>query len=152
MDTIKTILESSNYSYEFIYHNQPILTAQEGANYFGIDTGQTAPTLIIKTDIGFFTLIISGKHGLVQLEQISFILGCKKVSMASKEEIKKKTGFAVGSLPLIGIPLPHILDKQLFCYPHIYGGSGQLNRTLKITPLALKQLNVIVAIAANFSK
>lgn len=152
MDTIKTILEGSNYAYEFIYHNQPILTAQEGADYFGIDTGQTAPTLIIKTDLGFFSLIISGKHGLIQPERISFIIGCKKVSMASREEIKKKTGFTVGSLPLIGIPLPHILDKQLFCYPYIYGGSGQSNRTLKITPLALKQLNVVVAIATNFNK
>jgi Cys-tRNA(Pro)/Cys-tRNA(Cys) deacylase len=150
MDKVKTILESSNFAYEFIYHNQPILTAQEGADYFGIDTGQTAPTLIIKTDTGFFALIISGNHGLVQLERMSFILGCKDVRMASKEEIKKNTGFATENLPLIGIPLPHILDKQLFCYPYIYGGSGQLNRTLKITPLALKQLNVIIAIAANF--
>lgn len=150
MDTIKTILDSSNYAYEFIYHKQPILTAKEGAEYFGIGIDQTAPTLIIKTDLGFFTLIFSGKHGLIQLEQISFILGCKNVKMASKEEIKKKTGFTAGSLPLIGIPLPHILDKQLFSYPYIYGGSGQSNRTLKITPLALKQLNTITAITTIF--
>jgi len=152
MDTIKTILEDSNYSYEFIYHKQPILTAQEGADYFGIDTGQTAPTLIITTDIGFFALILSGKYGLVQLERISFILGCKNIRMASREEVKKKTGFSAGNLPMIGIPLPHILDKRLFCYSYIYGGSGQLNRTLKITPLALKQLNKVVAITTAFGK
>jgi Cys-tRNA(Pro)/Cys-tRNA(Cys) deacylase len=150
VDIIKTILESSNYAYEFIYHNQSILTAQEGAQYFGIDTDQTAPTLIIKTDLGFYALIVSGKREQVKFERISFILGCKQANMASREEVKKHTGFDVGTLPMIGIPLPYILDKQLFCFPYVYGGSGQSNRTLKITPLALKQLNTVVAITTEF--
>lgn len=149
VDIIKTILENSNYAYEFIYHNQPILTAKEGADYFGIDTGQTAPTLIIKTDFGFYALIISGNCEHVKFERISFILGCKQAKMADREEVKKHTGFDVGSLPMIGVPLPYILDKQLFCYPYVYGGSGQSNRTLKITPLALKQLNTVVAITTD---
>ena len=149
MDIIKTILENSNYAYEFIYHNQPILTPQEGADYFGIDTGQTAPILIIKTDLGFFALIVSGKSRHVQIERISFLLGCKQAKLASREEIKRKTGFDAANLPMIGIPLSYILDKQLFCYPYVYGGSGQSNRTLKITPLALKQLNTVVAITTD---
>ncbi len=150
MDIVKNILEGSHFAYEFIYHNQPLLTVQEGADYFRIDTGQTAPTLIIKTDKDFFALIISGNSGRVNFEQLSFILGCKKVTMAKREEVKKITGFDAGNLPMIGIPLPYILDRQLFCYPCVYGGSGQLNRTLKITPLALEQLNTVVAITTIF--
>ncbi len=150
MDIVKNILEASHFAHEFIYHNQPLLTAQEGADYFKIDTGQTAPTLIIKTDTDFFALIISGSSKRIKLEELSFLLGCKKTRMANREEVKERTGFDAGNLPLIGIPLPHILDKQLFSYPCVYGGSGQLNRTLKITPLALQQLNTVIAITTVF--
>lgn len=146
MDIVKNILENSHFSYDFIYHNQPLLTAQEGADYFKIDIGQTAPTLIIKTGNDFFALILSGDPEHINLEQLAFILGYKKAQMASRDEVRKVTGFDAGNLPIIGITLPHILDKQLFYYPCIYGGSGQLNRTLKITPMALRQLNTIMVI------
>lgn len=58
---LQGILERSKYAYEIIHHDKPILSKQDGANYFGIDVGQTAPTLVLKTEKGFFALILSGK-------------------------------------------------------------------------------------------
>jgi prolyl-tRNA editing enzyme YbaK/EbsC (Cys-tRNA(Pro) deacylase) len=146
MDNVNNILKSSEYDYEFIFHEQPISSAQEGADYFKIAIGQTAPTLIIKADSAFFALIISGNRSRVDFRHISKILGCHHAQMASRREVKKLTGFDVGSVPMIGIPLPFILDRQLFSYPFVYGGSGQATRTLKITPIALQQLNQVVVI------
>lgn len=146
MVCVDDILKNSGYNYELIFHEKTIFSAQEGADYFKIDIGQTAPTLIIKADNRFLALIISGSRKYVNFEQISRILGCQHTQMASKKEVKDMTGFKIGSIPLVGIPLPFILDSQLFSYPFIYGGSGQAMRTLKIAPTALRQLNQVVAI------
>ena len=145
MDSIGTVLKNSEYDYEFIFHENPILSAQEGADYFNIEIGQTAPTLIIKTDSGFFALIISGNRKRVDFTHIAKILGCQHAQMATKKEVKEITGFDVGSVPMIGIALPFILDRKLLRYPFVYGGSGQATRTLKIDPVALQHLNQIVA-------
>jgi len=53
MENLKAILKKNTYSYELIFHETSLRSAQEGADYFNIDIGQTAPTLIIKTDTGF---------------------------------------------------------------------------------------------------
>ncbi len=145
MDSIEDILKNSKYDYELINHEKPIHTVQEGADYFGIEIGQTAPTLIIKTDNGFFALLISGDRKRVDFTSVAKILGCKQAKMATREEVKEITGYDVGSVAMVGIALPFILDKQLFRYPYVYGGSGQDVRTLKIAPTALQHLNQVVA-------
>lgn len=146
MDSVENTLKNSEYNYELIYHEKPIFSAQEGADYFNIEIGQTAPTLIIKADSRFFALIISGNRKCVDFKQLSSILQCLNTRMANKREVKEMTGFDIGSIPLLGIPLPFILDRQLFNYPFIYGGSGQATCTLKISPATLQQVNQVVAI------
>ncbi|NGQ93751.1 hypothetical protein G3578_01025 [Brevibacillus sp. SYP-B805] len=146
MEQLRSILENSNFSYELIQHEKPILSAQDGADYFGIELGQTAPTLIIKTEKGFFSLIVSGKRGKVNFDDIAKLLGCSEIKLASGKEVKQVTGFEVGSVPLVGVALPCILDRELYRYPYIYGGTGKRTCTLKIEPLALEALNQVEGI------
>jgi len=144
MENLKAILEKYTYSYELLYNETSLKSAQEGADYFKIEIGQTAPTLIIKTDIGFFAFIVSGSHGRIDFKDIAKIVSCKKVKLANPKEVEKM-GYIIGNIPLIGIPLPYILDKKLFEYPFIYGGSGVKNYTLKINPYTLVEMNQITA-------
>lgn len=143
---ITNLLENSAYSYEFIQHEKPILSAHEGADFFGIEIGQTAPTLILKTDKGFFALIISGNRGRVDFKKIGELLDCKDVKMANRKDVEKITGYQVGSVAMLGIGLPFILDKGLFKYDFVYGGTGDPNVTLKIEPNALMEINQVVAV------
>lgn len=145
MKTIMTILENSTYSYELIYHEKPIISAEDGADYFRIDKGQTAPTLIVKADKDFFAIIVSGSRGRVNIEKIADILRCSQIRMASREETQNATGFKAGSIPFIGLSIPCIIDKHLSDYPFIYGGTGKSTCTLKIEPQALYELNTVAA-------
>ena len=144
MEELQEILEKSKYTYEIIQHEKPILSKQDGTKYFGIEVGQTAPTLILNSDKGFFALIVSGSRSKVNFEKIADILGCSKVKLASPEEVQKVSGFQVGSVPMVGIDLPCVIDKRLFHYDFIYGGSGQSTFTLKIEPQALNELNHVI--------
>lgn len=145
MEDLKALFQEKNVPFELINHDTPILTAQEGARYFGISIGQTAPTLILKTDKGFFALIMSGDRGYVDFDEVASILGCKKVKLAGAREVEEVTGCTVGSISMVGHNLPCIIDKRLFQYSDIYGGSGTATCTLKINPSALGKLNEIVA-------
>jgi prolyl-tRNA editing enzyme YbaK/EbsC (Cys-tRNA(Pro) deacylase) len=144
LETLKGILERSKYTYEIIQHEKPILSKQDGTKYFGIEVGQTAPSLILKTDKGFFVLIVSGSRSKVNFEKIADVLGCSKVKLASPEEVQKVTGFQVGGVRMVGLDLPCVIDKRLFQYDFIYGGTGQSTFTLKIEPQALNELNQMI--------
>jgi prolyl-tRNA editing enzyme YbaK/EbsC (Cys-tRNA(Pro) deacylase) len=102
--------------------------------------------LILKTDIGFFYLVVSGGRKKIPFENIAELLNCRKVKLAAPSEVKKITGFDVGSVPIIGVELPCIIDNELFLYDFIYGGTGKSTSTLKIEPQSLKELNNIIAV------
>jgi prolyl-tRNA editing enzyme YbaK/EbsC (Cys-tRNA(Pro) deacylase) len=46
---------------------------------------------------------------------------------------------------LVGLALPHIIDRRLYRYSFIYGGTGEPTATLKISPAALEKMNQVVA-------
>lgn len=146
MNELEGILERSKYRYEIIHHQKPILSREDGIKYFGIEAGQTAPTFILKTDKGYFVFIVSGNRDKLDLKKIAILLDCSKVKLASPKEVPKVTGFEVGSIPMIGLDLPCVLDKQLFKYDFVYGGTEKTTCTLKIEPHALQELNHVVAI------
>ena len=146
MKDLQEILREYNCKFEIIQHDQPIRSREDGAKYFGIEIGQTAPSLILNTDKGYFALIFSGKRNQIDFAQLANILGCSKVKLASPKEVQKVTGFEVGNVSMVGLDLPCVIDKKLFDYDFVYGGTGKSTCTLKIEPSALKQLNEVVAV------
>ncbi|MGF9965998.1 aminoacyl-tRNA deacylase [Bacillus rhizoplanae] len=95
--------------------------------------------------IGFFGLIVSGSRSKVNFEKTADILGCSKVKLASPEKVQKVKGFQVGSVRMVGLDLPCVIDKRLFHYDYIYGGTGQSTFTLKLEPQTLNELNQVIA-------
>jgi len=144
MEELIQYLNNSGFTYEIIRHETPIHTAQEGAEYFGITVGQTAPTLIVSTSQGLIALIISGNKK-VDFSQLGEKLGIQINGLAKRSEVKKATGFTPGAIPMIGHGLPCVIDTALFEYSEIYGGAGDENYTLKISPQALAALNQVIA-------
>lgn len=141
---LEQVLQEKGIQYEIIKHEGPIKTAQEGAAYFGIEIGQTAPALVLRADDQFYALIVSGDRGRVNLDEPAALLGLGSLKMASPKQVLQLTGQEVGSVSL-KLPLPCIVDRRLFRYPFIYGGTGEPGSTLKIPPQALEQLNEVIA-------
>lgn len=145
MEKLISLLNRSKFDYELIKHENTIHSAQEGANYFGIEIGQTAPILILSTDKGFIALIVSGNKGRINFNELGEKLGLNIKGLAKKSEVEEVTGFSIGTVPLVGYNLPTIIDSDLFQYTYVYGGIGNNNCTLKINPKALKELNDVIA-------
>lgn len=145
MYNITNLLAACPFDYEFINHPHPIKSVADGVKYFKIEAGQTAPTLILNADDNFYALIFSGSHNRLDFPAIASVLGCNQVKLAKPEEVARITGFIIGSIPMIGHSIPCVLDNSLLNYSFVYGGTGNPLITLKISPLALSQLNNIVA-------
>ena len=144
MDQLEEILTARNVEFEIIHHEQEIRTAEEGADLLGIEIGQTAPALVVKSEDRYFALIISGDHGRIDLERVAEVLGCTRLQLAKPKEVQQITGYTVGSVSLI-LPLPCIVDRGLFRYPYIYGGTGVPASTLKLDPHDLEKVNHVIA-------
>lgn len=144
MNSIKEVLENNGIKYELIYHEKNIYSSKEGADYFNIEVGQTAPTLILYTDKGFYAVIISGNRKNLDFMIVEKLLACSDVRLATKKEVHEVTGCSVGNIPMINLQIPSLIDQQLFQYSVIYGGTGDANTTLKVSPNALIILNRVV--------
>lgn len=145
MEKLLHFLQENQVQYEILYHEKPIASAQDGAAWFGIELGQTAPTLILKGDQGYAALIISGNYGRVDLAVLAQKVGPGKLKLAKPQEVVEVTGFTIGSVPLIGHGLPVILDSGLYKYEWIFGGTGVPEATLKIKPSEVERLNRVLA-------
>ncbi len=144
MEKLMHFLQENQAQFEIIYHDKPVSSAQDGADLFGIELGQTAPTLILKGEGGYAALIISGAYGRIDLAEVAQKAGLEKLKLARPREVVEVTGFSVGSVPLIGHGLPVILDPGLFRYEWIYGGTGVPEASLRINPSDLERLSRVI--------
>ena len=144
-EEIKERLLMYSIDFELIFHEVAIKSKHDAQGLFEIN--ETAPTLILKTDVGFFAFVISGEREKINFKDLKRLLGCKKLEMAPKEEIVERFGFEAGQVPMLGHNLPCIFDNLLLKYKYVYGGTGNWNYTLKISPNdIIKANNVILQI------
>lgn len=146
LNNLNSLLTEHQIDYEILTHEKPIRSAQDGADWFGIDLAQTAPTLILKSgEQQYYALIIAGDYGRVDLDGLSRVLSLNSLRLAKPKEVEKVTGYSVGGVAMIGHGLRTIVDRQLESYDYIYGGTGSPTHTLKIAAADMIRLNDVIA-------
>lgn len=136
------LLQNQNIDFEIIEHDKPIITLADAAKYFPIE--KSVPTLIAQTDRGLIALFVSSSYGRVDFAGIKERFGFQKIKMADRKQIEIQTGYEAGEIPLVGLTIPCIMDKKLFQYDFVYGGTGNSMFTLKISPNSIANLNDII--------
>lgn len=138
---VTEILESSGFPYELLENRIPIRSAAEGAAYWDIELGATAPALVLWAQGRFLLLIVSGALGKVDFGALALETKEHGMRMATSTEIREQFGLKPGEVPLFGLGLPALVDRSLLAYDFVYGGSGHPGLTLKVAPKALLDLN-----------
>lgn len=139
---LKQLLTDQNADFEILTHDKPIHSKQDALGYFRLE--ETAPTLILETENGYLALIISGEREKIDFRQLKKLTNCKKLQLANSDVIQEIMNLKAGQVPLIGHQLPCVIDKKLFNYPYVYGGTGDLFHTLKIKPDDLVKANQVI--------
>ncbi|MFA0888493.1 MAG: aminoacyl-tRNA deacylase [Synergistales bacterium] len=138
---IRMALTASGFAFELLENRVRLKSAADGAAYWGISLGSTAPALVLRAADRFLLLILSGAGGKVDFQALAHRTGEKGLRMATPGEIRDRFRLGPGEVPLFGLDLPTFVDRRLLAHDHVYGGSGIPELTLKIAPGALLVLN-----------
>ena len=139
-------LREKGFAYQLLPQTRPLRSAEDGAAYFGIAVGQTAPVLLVEADPSQRLLcLLAGDRGRLDLAQAASLLKVPKLTPVKYKRVYDITGFEPGNMPLFGLNFPCLFDEALLRYPLVYGGSGQENLTLAVDPRALLALHQIAA-------
>ena len=139
---LEQLLTEQTADFEIIHHSKPIKSRMDALQYFKLE--EMAPTLIVKTENGFYAVIVSGTREKVDFEILQRLLNCQQISMATKEEVLAQIGMKPGEVAMVGHHLPCVIDENIFQQQYIYGGAGNARYTLKIRPSDLEKVNQVV--------
>jgi prolyl-tRNA editing enzyme YbaK/EbsC (Cys-tRNA(Pro) deacylase) len=111
-------------------------TVAEAAVAIGCEPGQIAKSIVFVMDGEPVVVVASGRHRIDQVK-VCDALDCAEGRMASSDEVRAATGFAIGGVPPIGHGLPVIFDTALLDYELIYAAGGDGNTLFEVAPRKL---------------
>lgn len=142
ISAITDILDKIHARYQIIEQEKPVLSAADAQEYYPPE--KAAPTFVLQTENGLIGCIVSSENGRLDFEQLKREFGYRKLKLADRKQIATQTGFEVGAIPLVGLGLPCLFDRKLLQYDFVYGGTGDVMKTLKIAPEDLLMANEII--------
>ncbi|RDD53603.1 MAG: hypothetical protein BA066_03495 [Candidatus Korarchaeota archaeon NZ13-K] len=114
---------------EIIETRREVLTVKQAAEEMNVPEDLIIKTLVVMTPEGAVLAILDGRSRL----SLSRLRG----RLATPEEVRRITGFEVGEVPPVGIPLRTFIDEKVLEKEFVYGGGGSKRRLIKISPRAI---------------
>lgn len=111
-------------------------TVAQAAGALGVEEGQIAKSIVFVMDGEPVVVVASGRHR-IDRDKVCDALDCAEGRMASSDEVRAATGFAIGGVPPIGHGLPVVFDTALMEYEVIYAAGGDGNTLFEVAPRAL---------------
>ena len=126
-------LKEFNADLNVITLNSSARTAQEAASSLGCEVGAIVKSLLFRTDDTFTLNLVAGDRK-ASLNKIKKILKKKDVSMASAEDVKNITGYAIGGVSPVGHlnKIDTLIDNSLNRFNYLYAAAGHPNCVFKI--------------------
>jgi prolyl-tRNA editing enzyme YbaK/EbsC (Cys-tRNA(Pro) deacylase) len=115
-------------------------TVSEAARVLGVGSVQIIKSLVFLRDDAPLLVITNGL-ARVDRRKLSVLLGVgrKHTHFASAEEALEITGYVVGSMPPFGHrqKLPTLVDPEVTTQDLVFGGGGDVDAMLRLTPAEL---------------
>jgi prolyl-tRNA editing enzyme YbaK/EbsC (Cys-tRNA(Pro) deacylase) len=73
---------------------------------------------------------------------VSRLLGVKRLSFASADETREKTGMMIGGVSLVGLPddVPVFIDSRVLEAPRVVIGGGSRSWKVRLDPKDLRRI------------
>jgi len=117
---------------EILEFGTPVKTVEQAVRATGADAGQIIKAMLLITEKAGAILAIVDGRSRIDLKKVEKRFG--KVRLASPRGVKEITGYEVGELPPIGIPLRTLIDPRVLEKSYVIGGGGAVNRLIRIDP------------------
>ena len=131
---VEKFLRDFDKNKKIIVLNTSARTALEAATSLGCEVGAIVKSLLFKTESNFTLCLVAGDKK-ASLNKIKKILSIKDASMASAEDVKNITGYAIWGVSPIGhLNKVYILiDKSLNRFNSLFAAAGHPNCVFEIS-------------------
>lgn len=139
-ERVQAALHELGIDVQVVRLSESTRTAPEAAAAVGVDVGAIAKSLLFMAD-GEPLLVICGGDKRADTKKIAALVGVSSVKMASVDDVRKYTGYAIGGVPPMGHPaqLTKLLDERLLRWPLIYAAAGAHDALFPIDPTILAE-------------
>lgn len=137
---VQKYLDERQTGLQVLYPDGDTATVQSAAMTLGVEPGQIAKTLALRSGDDRFLLVMSGD---ARLDNVKFRSRFgSKPRMLSAEEAEDLTGQPVGGVGPFGHPVPVTVfcDESLRKYDVIYPAAGSSASAVRVTPTLLADL------------
>lgn len=139
-DNLKAFIEDQGIQAEIVYPGAPTPTVPAAAEALGVDANQIVKSVVFLVDGKPFLVYGCGTQRVDSRKLAQRLnISRKKVRLANAEQVLDLTGYAVGTVPPVGLktPMPAFLDPAVQDYEIVYAGGGGINALLKLTSAEL---------------
>jgi Cys-tRNA(Pro) deacylase len=134
---LQKFIDQNQISAEILPMEEDTPTVPDAAQALGVEENQIIKSLVFLVD-GQPTLVIAnGTHKVDnRLVARHYGVGRKRAKMARPEQALEVTGYVVGAMPPFGhrTPLRTIVDPGVVAHQEIFGGGGEIDAMLRMTP------------------
>jgi len=134
---LQQFIDQNQVAAEILPMAEDTPTVPDAARALGVEEGQIIKSLVFLVD-GQPTLVIANGTGKVDDRLVArhYGVGRKRAKMARAEQALKITGYIVGAMPPFGhqTRLRTIVDPDVMTHQEIFGGGGEIDAMLRLTP------------------
>ncbi len=124
---VSLALDALNAPHRIFYHKKPFKTMAEAAEAREQDISQLVRSILFRVGKEKFMLALIAGPTQISWAAMRAHLGQSRMTMASKDEVLRVTGYPIGTVAPFGLPrsLPLLADRSVFVHEEISFGSGQ---------------------------
>jgi len=133
VDRVQDYLTQHGVNSKVVELDKSTRTAPMAAAAIGTELGSIVKSLIFVADEQTILALVAGDKR-ADLHKLRQVVGTNNMRIASAEEVREKTGYAIGGVPPVGhsIPMPTLIDESLGRFTVVYAAAGSPRAILPI--------------------
>lgn len=140
-ERVRAYLEARGLDEGLTHFEQSTKTAAEAAQVMGCELGQIVKSLLVVADGTAVLALVAGDRR-ADLKAIGAELGAKKVRMATADQVREATGYAIGGVCPFDLPagLMVLVDDSLTRFEVVFPAAGTPSSMVRMRFDDLEQL------------
>ncbi len=152
LERLQDYLQRHGVDAQILRPGKSTATVAEAAAALGVPPAQIVKSLLFQGKDGRVVLVVTRGVSRVDRRKLSQATGLRQPQLAPPEVVIDLTGYPPGATPPVGhlTPLMVVVDYRVLQVPVVYGGGGESDVMLRISPEEIVRLTgAIVADVAS---
>lgn len=135
-------LDALGVPYQIEVFKEPAHRASQAAELLGCELGAVVKSLVFLIGgEGLLLVLVSGENR-VEMNRLKALIG-QEITQAKPSDVRRLTGYEVGSVPPFGIPGDFLvlIDEDLLGHAFVWAAAGSAYILIRFAPTTLQQLS-----------